>query len=64
MTTAPRNSEHFSLITHNDAWREYFGGIECDDCEEKTPFGSQVYNEDGTNNFLCVKCFDNSSLVG
>lgn len=57
MITAPRNSEHFTLITHNDYWREYFGGIECDDCEEKTPFGSQVYNEDGTNNFLCVKCY-------
>lgn len=57
MITAPRNSENFSLITHSDHWREYFGGIECDDCEEKIPFGSKVYNEDGTNNFLCVGCY-------
>jgi len=56
MTKATRNN-NFSLITHDDAWREYFGGIECQECEDKVPFGSQVYNEDETNNFLCVKCY-------
>lgn len=56
MTKATRNN-YYTLITHNDAWREYFGGIECQECEEKVSFGSQVYNEDETNNFLCVKCY-------
>lgn len=63
MTKATRNS-NYSLITHDDAWREYFGGIECQECEEKVPYRSKVYNEDETNNFLCVKCFDNASLIG
>lgn len=56
MTKTTRTSD-YSLIKHDDHWREYFGGIECQECEEKVPFGSQVYNQDETNNFLCVACY-------
>jgi hypothetical protein len=56
MTKATRTSD-WDITTHDEHWREYFGGIECLECEEKVPFGSKVYNEGGTNNYLCVKCF-------
>ncbi len=52
----------YDLITHDDPWRECFGGIECLACEEKVPFRSQVYNEGGTNDFVCMKCYDESDL--
>jgi len=47
-----------TLIVHDDPWREYFGGIECMECEEKVPFRSKVYNEDETNDFTCVSCYE------
>jgi len=56
MTQAIRNKD-FSLIVHDDPWREYFSGVECQECEQRVPYGSKVYNEDGTNNYLCVKCY-------
>lgn len=51
------NTNLYDLVKHDDSWREYFGGIECQECEEKVPYGSDVYNEGGTNNYLCVKCY-------
>ena len=47
----------YSLVKHDDHWREYFGGIECQECDSKVPFGSEVYNEDETNNYLCLGCY-------
>lgn len=51
-----------SLIIHDDPWREFFGGIECMECEAKVPFRSKVYNEDETNDFVCTKCYDCATL--
>ena len=51
-----------TLIIHDDHWREYFGGIECMQCEEKVPFRSEVYNDSGTNDFVCTKCYDYATL--
>ena len=48
---------NYDLITHDDPWREKAGGIECLVCEDKVPYGSKVYNEGGTNDFLCLSCY-------
>lgn len=48
----------YSLVKHNDPWREYFGGISCGECDNEVPFRSEVYNEDETNNYLCVSCYE------
>lgn len=52
------NPYAYDLIKHDDPWREKFGGIECLVCEDKVPYGSEVYNEGGTNDFVCVACVE------
>lgn len=46
----------YDLIKHDDPWREFFGGIECMICESKVPYGSEVFNDGGTNDYMCVAC--------
>ncbi len=48
---------NYSLVKHNDPWREAFGGITCGECDSEVLFLSEVYNEDETNNYLCVGCY-------
>lgn len=49
---------NYSLVKHNDTWREYFGGISCNECDSEVPFLSEVYNEDESNNYLCLECYE------
>jgi hypothetical protein len=48
---------NYSLVKHNDPGREAFGGITCGKCDSEVSFGSKVYNEDESNNYLCLVCY-------